>query len=75
MQSELLGVADLCRTFGVTRQTIGAWVRCGKLPSPLKISRRTVRWTRDSIEQALRRLAGGGELRADLAPTLTVEAK
>jgi predicted DNA-binding transcriptional regulator AlpA len=38
-QTNFLSIADMCKMFGVSRGTIGTWMKTGKLPFK-KISRR-----------------------------------
>jgi len=42
---------QLARHYGVTRKTIWAWVREGRLPKPKKITPRRTRWLNVGIAQ------------------------
>jgi predicted DNA-binding transcriptional regulator AlpA len=44
---------ELTTMFGVTRKTVLAWVRAGRFPPPLAISRHKFLWPRAVIEAVL----------------------
>ena len=44
--------------FAVTKQTIGNWIKAGKLPQPLRIGR-SIMWRAEDIRAALERLEAG----------------
>ena len=51
---ELLKTEDLARLFATTPRTIRRWVSVGRLPGPdLRLTARTVRWRRETIEPIL----------------------
>jgi hypothetical protein len=44
--------------FAVTKQTIGNWIKSGKLPQPLRIGR-SIMWRAEDIRAVLARLEQG----------------
>jgi len=57
-----LSSTHLTKLFGVSRPTINAWARNGRLPAPLPLGPRTLRWPRDVILKHLEALQKkGGE--------------
>lgn len=61
---ELVSVAELARRLGVSPRSIWRWTSAGKLPQPLRLSKRTVRWRWADVEAFLatheRAKRGGG---------------
>jgi excisionase family DNA binding protein len=53
MKSELMTLQELADLFRVSRQTILNWQEAGRFPSPIRISRRYVRWLRSDVRQFL----------------------
>lgn len=52
----LLTIHDVCGRLKVTRGTVYNLVRAGRLPGPVKLSARCVRWRAEDIEVAVARL-------------------
>ncbi|MHB1034664.1 MAG: helix-turn-helix transcriptional regulator [Pirellulales bacterium] len=55
---ELLSGQDLARLFRVTIKCIRNWTADGKLPTPLFLGGRAVRWRRSTIDAFLSRCVG-----------------
>ena len=51
-EARLFTPSDLCRLFGVHRNTITRWVEHGQLPAPIRIGRR-LRWRRETITKLI----------------------
>ncbi len=51
--SRLMTVADVAALFSVHERTIFVWISSGRLPPPLRIGPRVVRWKREAIEALL----------------------
>src|SRR4051812_23949740 len=51
-------VKDLCDALRVSRSTLFAWIREGRIPPPVKFGARTTRWRREVAEGLIR--AGPG---------------
>jgi predicted DNA-binding transcriptional regulator AlpA len=46
---ESLSRADLARAFGVSETTITRWAASGKIPAPIRLTRKTVRWSKQAV--------------------------
>jgi predicted DNA-binding transcriptional regulator AlpA len=46
---QLLDTEDICKLFGIHRDTARLWARTGRLPRPIKVGVRW-KWRRDAIE-------------------------
>jgi excisionase family DNA binding protein len=59
-----LNSQDIANILGVHAVTVRNWAREGKMPAPVRFSRKALRWPRSVIEKWLRqrkaRRAGGG---------------
>ena len=53
--AELLTAADVARKCRVTARTVHRWRRTGRLPAPVRLSGKTVRWQADAINTWLAR--------------------
>lgn len=53
----LLTIHDVCGRLKVTRGTVYNLVRAGRLPGPVRLSMRSVRWRPEDIDVAIARLA------------------
>jgi len=63
-------IATLCEWFGVTYGAIQAWVRNGRIPSPLRVGARTHWYDTEAIRAALKaEEAAGGPRRRKKAAT------
>ena len=64
MNTEFLSPAELAKRLNVSRRTVFRFVSAGKLPQPLRLSKRTVRWRWADVEAFLatheRPKRGGG---------------
>ncbi|MBC7076696.1 MAG: AlpA family phage regulatory protein [Synergistales bacterium] len=49
--SEFLSPADLAKRLGVSRRTVFRFVSAGKLPQPIRLTRRTVRWQWEAVQE------------------------
>ncbi|GAB6167486.1 hypothetical protein JCM19992_34860 [Thermostilla marina] len=49
----LLTVKDVATALAVSPRTVWRWVSAGRLPQPIRLAPRTVRWRRQDIEAAL----------------------
>jgi predicted DNA-binding transcriptional regulator AlpA len=49
----LLTKSDVAQLLGVSTKSVDRWVAAGLLPPPLKITARTLRWPRDTVETAI----------------------
>lgn len=58
--SELVTTQDVAERFGVTVETVQAWVRRGRIPH-IRPSRRIVRFNMVDVERAITREAREGE--------------
>ncbi len=47
--------AEAAHHLRISRRTLDYWVREGKLPPPMKLTRKTVRWLRSDIEALMTR--------------------
>jgi hypothetical protein len=45
--------------FAVTKQTIGNWIKTGRLPQPIRVGR-SIFWRAEDIREALARMEQGG---------------
>jgi prophage regulatory protein len=45
----LLNAKELAKMLGVTRQTIYLWLHAGRLPQPVRLGRRVIRWPEQEI--------------------------
>jgi predicted DNA-binding transcriptional regulator AlpA len=52
MPDRLVPRVEVARMFGVTEQTIAAWVQEGRLPKPIKIGRRSY-WRPEALARVL----------------------
>jgi len=55
---ELLGIADICRWFGIDQRTLHRWVKDGQFPQPIvigpiKLGNSARRWPRKEVEEWL----------------------
>jgi len=46
-------VRDLCQLLKVSKTTIFNYIRNGQLPEPKRFTKRTIRWPREAVVQAL----------------------
>jgi predicted DNA-binding transcriptional regulator AlpA len=46
----LIGTEEMCELLGVCRTALWTWRSSGKIPAPLRVSRRPVWWRRREIE-------------------------
>ncbi|RME06876.1 MAG: AlpA family phage regulatory protein [Bacteroidetes bacterium] len=53
----MLRPAQLAELLGVSRSTIWRWVSEGRLPKPLKLSRRVTVWRQDDVLRAVQEMA------------------
>lgn len=51
-----LTVRDVARMLGVSKATVWAWSRIGRLPQPVKLAPTVTRWRSDEIEAALEKM-------------------
>ena len=58
----LLTVKDVAELLSVARRTVWRWTREGKMPRPVKLTRRTVRWRASAIQSYLDRLTAARAL-------------
>lgn len=49
---------DMERLFQVNRRTVWVWVSCGRLPEPVRRTRKWVRWPRKKIDRLIREWSG-----------------
>lgn len=54
IQPELIRTSDVCRLLSVSEWTLRRWVRLGKVPRPVRIGCRSVRWNRREILDLVR---------------------
>lgn len=54
VQPELIRTSDVCRLLSVSEWTLRRWVRLGKVPRPVRIGCRSVRWNRREILDLVR---------------------
>ena len=54
IQPELIRTSDVCRLLSVSEWTLRRWVRLGKVPRPVRIGCRSVRWDRKEIIELVR---------------------
>jgi prophage regulatory protein len=52
---QLINSSQLAEFFGVTRRAIWKWVAKGRLPKPLRISPKTLRWERGTLVKFIER--------------------
>lgn len=53
MTEEYLTMRDLEKLLGVTRITVYDWIRKGKFPQGMRVTKKTVRWTRSDVDNFL----------------------
>lgn len=58
----LLDADDLARELGVSAKTIRRMDAAGKLPRPIRLSRRATRWRRETVSDWLRESERAGRL-------------
>jgi len=51
-------VAALATQLNVSESTIWRWASEGKLPRPMKLSRRVTVWRQDEVQEAIKKLGG-----------------
>ena len=52
-QADFVTRRDLGQALGVSQRSISNFVREGQLPEPIRISRRTVRWSTEALRDWL----------------------
>ncbi len=55
---KLLTYKNLSEIFGVTRKTIYRWIQMGRLPQPMRITARTVRFDAEQVLLYMRKWQG-----------------
>jgi len=60
----LLTVKDVAELLSVNSRTAWRWVKLGKIPRPLKLSRRAVRWRASEMQSYIDRVAAEAKLAA-----------
>jgi excisionase family DNA binding protein len=50
----VLSAKQLADLLGITRKSVWNLLAAGRLPEPIRLSRATVRWRREAIEEFLR---------------------
>jgi|YelNatPaOPRAMG01_1025707.scaffolds.fasta_scaffold323599_1 prophage regulatory protein len=64
--SEFVSPAELAKRLGISRRTLFRLVSAGRLPEPVRLTKRTVRWEWAAVQQWLsakdnrRKRQGGG---------------
>ncbi len=48
-KQKYMSVRDVAELFNVSDRTIRRWMSCGKLPKPLRMSDRFIRWKAEEI--------------------------
>ncbi len=56
--SILLNILDVCDILQISQKTVWVWVATGKLPEPVRLAKRKVRWRRADIEALIAGKAG-----------------
>lgn len=54
IEPELIRSSDVCRLLSVSEWTLRRWVRLGKVPRPVRIGCRSVRWELKEIIELVR---------------------
>ena len=67
--SVLIDAAELARMLSVSKQTVVRMTESGRLPEPLRLSAKTIRWRRADIEAWI---AGGCQPLADVGESQEV---
>jgi prophage regulatory protein len=57
--SKLLTLYELADRLGVSPRTVARYVEQGRLPGPVRLSRKSVRWREEDISAAIAALSGG----------------
>jgi excisionase family DNA binding protein len=58
-KQNILSMNQVAARFGVTRQTIYAWVRAGDFPMPVRVGKRRLYWTEQMLKRVMLGLAPG----------------
>lgn len=58
LKHELLNYDDVSLMLGISRTTLYRMVTKGTFPQPIKISRQTVRWTKEDVNEWKRKTKG-----------------
>ncbi len=53
LDSPLMTVQDVAGLFSVHERTVFVWIANGRLPPPLRISQRILRWKREDVMKLL----------------------
>jgi len=51
-------VAQLAINLGISESTVWRWASEGKLPKPIKLSKRVTVWDQDAVQKAIENLGG-----------------
>lgn len=51
MNAQMLNTAQVSHLLSVSRWTLGRMVDAGKFPQPIRISRKTLRWSEETIQK------------------------
>ncbi len=62
-QRPAMNVGELAQALNLHRTTVARLVREGRIPQPVRLGYRTVRWPAEIVEQILRDLVVGGAAR------------
>jgi len=54
----LLTVREVMHIYGISYSTVWRWVREGKLPEPIRLTKRKLRWPIEKIEEHLQKKTG-----------------
>ncbi len=57
--SPLMTVLDVAALLGISDRTVWLWTHSGRLPKPVKLTPRVVRWRRSDLQHFLDKLAAG----------------
>lgn len=49
--TRFVGPKEICADFGITEQTLGAWIKAGAFPQPMRIGLRKRVWIRVDLEE------------------------
>lgn len=53
IEEQLLTVGEVAKLLGASQRSVWAWASSGKIPRPLRIGHRSVRWRRRDIQEWL----------------------
>lgn len=59
--TRFVGPKEICDDFGITQQTLAAWIKAGTFPQPMRLGLRKRVWIRLDLEEFYKAAAGAAK--------------